>query len=163
VVGRADAPEPAGPGGPEPTPEAPVHLRADKGYDYADVREVVELWGFTAHVKARGEEAAEKATIPGCRARRWAVERTPSWMNGFRRLLIRWEKKAENSEARLHTACASITYRAAGLMKWAQSSRRMAAKRPGSWVDDAFQLRVARPCLGTGRWDEASFGPRVAR
>ncbi|WP_165253843.1 IS5 family transposase, partial [Paludisphaera soli] len=41
--------------GPEPTSEAPVHFCADKGYDYADVREVVELWGFTAHVKARGE------------------------------------------------------------------------------------------------------------
>ena len=103
--------------GPEPTEERPLHFCADKGYDYADVREVVELWGLTAHVKARGEEAAETAAIPGYRARRWVVERTHSWMNRFRRLLIRWEKKAENYEAMLHFACAYITYRAAGLMR----------------------------------------------
>ncbi len=74
------------------------------------------LWGFTAHVKARGVEAAEKAAIPGYRARRWVVERAHSWMNRFRRLLIRWEKKAGNYEALLHFACAFITYRAAGLL-----------------------------------------------
>jgi hypothetical protein len=38
-------------------------------------------------------------------------------MNRFRRLLIRWEKKAENYEALLHFACAFITYRAAGLLR----------------------------------------------
>jgi putative transposase len=78
---------------------------------------VVELWGFTAHIKARGEEASEKATIPGYRARRWVVERTHSWMNRFRRLLIRWEKKTRNYEAFLHLACAFISYRAAGLLR----------------------------------------------
>jgi len=102
--------------GPAPTEGRPVHFCADKGYDYADVRQVLELWGFTAHVKARGEEAAEKAAIPGYRARRWVVERTHSWMNRFRRLLIRWEKKAENYEALLHLACASITWHVVDLL-----------------------------------------------
>jgi putative transposase len=32
----------------------------------------------------------------GQRARRWVVERTHSWLNRFRRILVRWEKKAEN-------------------------------------------------------------------
>jgi putative transposase len=102
--------------GPEPTPAAPQHLCGDKGYDYADVREVVELWGDTAHIKARGEEAKEKAEIPGYRARRRVVERTHSWMNRFRRLLIRWERKSANYVGFLHLACAWITYRAAGLL-----------------------------------------------
>lgn len=61
--------------------------------------------GFTAHVKSRGEEAVEKAATSGYRARRRVVERTHSWMNRFRRLLIRWEKKAGNYEALLHLAC----------------------------------------------------------
>ena len=90
--------------GPEPTAGAPQHLCGDKGYDYADVREVVGLWGYTAHIKARGEEVKEKAEIPGYRARRWVVERTHSWMNRFRRLLIRWEKKSANYVGLLHLA-----------------------------------------------------------
>lgn len=97
---------------PEPTDEAPQHLRLDKGYDYPQVR---ELWGYTAHIRTRGEEVREKSKIPGYRARRWVVERTHSWLNRFRRLLIRWEKKVENYLAMLHFARVWITFRAAGL------------------------------------------------
>jgi putative transposase len=100
---------------PEPTEDNPQNLCLDKGYDYPQVRELVEAWGYTAHIRARGEEAKEKREIPGYRARRWVVERTHSWMNRFRRLLIRWEKKVENYLAMLHFACAWITFRAAGL------------------------------------------------
>ncbi len=88
----------------------------DKGYDYPEVRELIEKWGYTAHIKARGEEIREKRQqVPNYRARRWVVERTHSWVNRFRRLLIRWEKKIENYLAMLHFACAWITFRAAGL------------------------------------------------
>lgn len=52
-----------------------------------------------------------KKKIPGYRARRWVVERTHSWLNRFRRLLIRWDKKLENYLALLHLACAWITFR----------------------------------------------------
>ncbi|MGC9084359.1 MAG: IS5 family transposase [Anaerolineae bacterium] len=100
---------------PEPTDQAPQHLCLDKGYDYPQVRELVAAWGYTAPIRTRGEEAQEKAQIPGYRARRWVVERTHSWLNRFRRLLIRWEKKIENYLAMLHFACAWITFRAAGL------------------------------------------------
>lgn len=95
-----------------PSPEE-VDICMDKGYDYPDVRELVEEYGYTAHIRSRGEEIKEKKEIPGYRARRWVVERTHSWMNRFRRLLIRWEKKVEN--AMLHFACSWITFRAAGL------------------------------------------------
>lgn len=101
---------------PEPTEENPQHMCLDKGYDYPEVRELLEKWGYTAHIKARGEEIQEKEEkIPGYRARRWVVERTHSWLNRFRRLLIRWEKKVENYLAMLHFACAWITFRSAGL------------------------------------------------
>ncbi len=88
----------------------------DKGYDYDDVREIVGWWGYTAHIRTRGEEKHQKQTIPGYRARRWVVERTHSWFNRFRRLLIRWEKKVENYFGMLHFVCAWITYRSAGLL-----------------------------------------------
>jgi transposase len=87
----------------------------DKGYDYDAVREILEEFGFTAHIKARGEEAKELKAEAGKRARRWVVERSHSWMNRFRRILVRWDKKPENYLALLHFACALITLRAAGL------------------------------------------------
>jgi putative transposase len=67
----------------EPTEEAPQHLCLDKGYDYAAVRQTLAEWGCTVHIRRRGEEAQERAAIPGYRARRWVVERTHSWMNAF--------------------------------------------------------------------------------
>ena len=101
---------------PEPTAHQPQNMCLDKGYDYPEVRKLVAAWGYTGHIKSRGEERAKKRSIPGYRARRWIVERTHSWLNGFRRLLIRWEKKVENYVAMLHFACAWITFRASGVV-----------------------------------------------
>ena len=87
----------------------------DKGYDYAEVRDTLWEFGFTAHIRARGEEAHALKRQAGVKARRWVVERTHSGMNRFRRVLIRWDKHVDNSLAFLHFACALIAFRAAGL------------------------------------------------
>jgi putative transposase len=100
---------------PEPLAEAPQHLCLDKGYDFEEVRAVAAACGFVAHIRSRGEETEAKARRPGQQARRWVVERTHSWMNRFRSLLIRWAKKAENYLGLLHFVCGWIAYRAAGL------------------------------------------------
>ena len=100
---------------PQPTADAPQGICLDKGYDYDSVRDLVKEFGYTAHVRARGEEAQALQHEAGFKARRWVVERTHSWMNRFRRILIRWEKKAENYLALLHLVCAFITFRCAGL------------------------------------------------
>ena len=100
---------------PEPTEEELQNLCLDKGFDYDEVRELLAAWRYIAHIRTRGEEANAKKRVPGYRAKRWVVERTHSWLNRFRRLLIRWEKKVENYLAMLHFACAWITFRAAGL------------------------------------------------
>jgi transposase len=101
---------------PEPTAAQPQGLCLDKGYDYAEVRDTVAEFGFTAHIRARGEEAHAIKREAGFRARRWVVERTHSWMNRFRRVLIRWDKKPENYLAFLHFACALIALRTSGLI-----------------------------------------------
>jgi putative transposase len=94
----------------------PQHLCLDKGYDYAAVRQTVLDFGYTAHIVARGQERHAKQQVPGYRARRWIVERTHSWMNRFRRLLIRWEKKVDRYRGFLYFACAWIAFRAAGVI-----------------------------------------------
>jgi transposase len=62
-------------GRPEPTAGKPQGMCLDKGYDYDDTRELVREFGFTAHVRARGEEAKELKREAGEKARRWVVER----------------------------------------------------------------------------------------
>jgi transposase len=87
----------------------------DKGYDYQAVRDYVVAHHILTPIRSPGEEKKAIADRPGDRARRWVVERLHSWMNRFRRLLIRWEKKADNYLAFVQFACALIAFRAAGL------------------------------------------------
>jgi len=100
---------------PKPTRKKPQGLCLDKGYDYDEARNLAKEFGYTAHIRTRGEEAQALKRATGFKARRWVVERTHSWMNRFRRILTRWEKKVENYLGLLHLVCAVITYRCAGL------------------------------------------------
>ena len=102
---------------PEPTPEKPQGMCLDTGYDDDEVRHLLTAFGFTAHIRARGEEAQAIKQEAGYKARRWVVERTHSWLNRFRGLLIRWCKKPQNYLALLHFACALVTYRATSLLR----------------------------------------------
>jgi transposase len=99
---------------PEPTPRTPQGLCLDKGYDYGEIRELVDEFRFTPHIRCRGEEA--KAIKKGHKARRWVVERTHGWMNRFRRILVRWEKRADTYLAMIHLSCAIVTWKSSGLL-----------------------------------------------
>lgn len=100
---------------PKPTKSRPQGMCLDKGYDFGEVRDLLREFGFTAHIRPRGEDAATVERTAGSKARRWVVERTHSWLNRFRGVLIRWCKKPDNFLANLHFALALITFRAAGL------------------------------------------------
>jgi putative transposase len=102
---------------PRPTDEAPQHICLDKGYDYNEVRQLVVAFGYVAHIRARGEEAQQIKRSIRFKARRWVVERAHSWLNRFRRILVRWEKLAETYIAMLHLTLGIIVWRAAHLPK----------------------------------------------
>lgn len=97
---------------PAPTAAHPQGLCLDKGYDYDEIRTLAAAFGYTAHIRGRGEEAQSIKQEAGFKARRWVVERAHSWLNRFRRLLIRWEKRADTYLAMLHLALGIITWRA---------------------------------------------------
>jgi transposase len=101
---------------PEPCPATPQGRCLDKGDADDEGRELLAEFGFTAHIRARGEEAKALKQEAGFKARRWVVERTHSWRNRFRRILIRWDKKVRNYLGFLHLACAYITYKQSGLL-----------------------------------------------
>ena len=101
---------------PTPTPAQPQGMCLANGDDDDEGRERLAEFGFTAHIRARGEEAKALTQEAGFKARRWVVERTHRGMNRFRRVLIRWDKNVGNALALLHRACASMTYRQADLL-----------------------------------------------
>ena len=95
---------------PEPRPYHRQHLCLDKGYDYPEIEAGVRERRYEPHIRRRGEETRDRQERRHP-ARRWVVERTGSWHNRFRKLLIRWEKKARNYLALIHFACCLIVYR----------------------------------------------------
>ena len=96
--------------------EYPQHLCLDKGYTGEPALETVVLRGFIPHIKSRGEEKTEGKHNPGHKTRRWVVEVTHSWINRFRKLLVRFEKLASSYLGLLMFACAFIAFRKADVI-----------------------------------------------
>lgn len=86
------------------------HLCLDKGYDTRACDECCEDFGYRNHTRRKGEpELLPEQKTHG--AKRWVVERTHSWTNRYRRLLIRWEKKVENYFGLVAIAAVFTIYR----------------------------------------------------
>jgi IS5 family transposase len=84
----------------------PRNLCLDKGYDYAEPEAEARERRVIPHIRRRGEPP-----LLGCvlgKPRRWVVERTNSWHNRFRAILVRWERKADNYLALVLLASALI-------------------------------------------------------
>jgi transposase len=96
---------------PEPTPAHPQNICADAGYKGQPAMEAVLNRQYTPHVKQRREEADAKRTQPGFKARRWVVERTHSWINRFRKLLVSFEKTEASYMGLVCLAAAMICWR----------------------------------------------------
>lgn len=102
---------------PRPKPYHQQGMCLDRGYDYPFIHRLVRSFGFTLHLRRRGEEIRERCRDLRKKARRWVVERTHSWCNRFRGILTRWAKTDESYLAFLHLACGVITWRSTGLLK----------------------------------------------
>ena len=87
------------------------NLCADNGYAGQPAKQAIEKRNYVPHVRGRGEEKDAKRRNPRKRARRWVVERTHSWLNRYRKLLVRFEKTALSFEGLLELACALIVFR----------------------------------------------------
>mgnify|MGYP001588376605 FL=1 len=118
---------------PKPTQEHPQHLCADlpvrartqtgQAYNGQPCEQTCLCYGrqaATAHDyilhRSSGKKTAEETPVRrsrGKKARRWVVEVAHAWINRFRRLLVRWEKKTQNYLSMLYFACAIICWRKA--------------------------------------------------
>jgi transposase len=79
----------------------PIKLHADKGYDYPRCRRVLRARGITPRIARLGIESSKRLG-----RYRWVVERTLSWLNRYRRLKVRYERRADIHQAFLSLSCA---------------------------------------------------------
>ena len=98
--------------GPRRRPRKPERLIADRGYDSNQARALLVARGIEPIIPARSNNTV--ATHQDGRKlrryrRRWVIERTNSWLQNFRRLVVRHERKVKNFEAMAHMACVLVT------------------------------------------------------
>lgn len=84
----------------------PAKLHADKGYDYARCRNVLRKRRIGDRIARRGIETSQKLG-----RYRWVVERTIAWFSRFRRLTVRYDRRADIHDAFTALAAALITMR----------------------------------------------------
>jgi IS5 family transposase len=87
----------------------PAKLHGDKAYDSADLRRALRARSITPHIARRGIDSSERLG-----RHRWVVERTLSWLLGFRRLGVRYERRADLLQGLLHLACGLVCVRFLG-------------------------------------------------
>ena len=83
----------------------PHKLHADKAYDHYFCRIACELRHIVARIARRGIESHQKLG-----RFRWVVERTISWLHRFRRLTVRYERRADIHRAFLTIGAALVTF-----------------------------------------------------
>lgn len=77
----------------------------DRGYDSAKTRAALDELGFTGDIARKGVPAPLQA------GKRWVVERTHAWMNGFGKLRRCTEKDGSTVDFHLYVAAAIVTLR----------------------------------------------------
>lgn len=85
----------------------PDKLHADKAYDIPRCRASCRQRHIKVRIARKGIDSSEKLG-----RHRWVVERTLSWLSRYRRLTIRYERRADIHEAFLTLACALICFNA---------------------------------------------------
>ena len=81
----------------------PERLHADKGYDIPRCRQWLRARGIKCRIARKGVESKERLG-----RHRWVVERTLSWLSKYRRLTIRYERRADIHLAFLRLGCSLI-------------------------------------------------------
>jgi transposase len=78
----------------------------DRGYDAEAIRQGLRVRHISSLLAKRNTEHGS-----GLGRYRWVVERTFAWFSQFRRLRVRYEKRADIHEAFLSLGCALICWR----------------------------------------------------
>jgi len=86
--------------------QRPVKLHADKAYDQRALRAEVRRRGIAVRIARKGIESSQRLG-----RHRWIVEACLSWLMNNRRLVRRYERKAEHFQAFADLGCILICHR----------------------------------------------------
>ena len=86
--------------------QRPERVSADRGYDYDTYRRQLRKRGLRPEIAPKQTEHGS-----GLGRYRWVVERTFAWLHQFKRLLVRYDRRAEIHEAFLAIGCCLVCYR----------------------------------------------------
>ena len=89
-----------------PRRRRPVKLHGDKGYDYPELRAYCRQLGIAPRIARRGIESSERLG-----RWRWKIERSLSWVMGYRRLTVRYERSARRFAAFLSLAASIVCFK----------------------------------------------------
>jgi len=89
----------------------PQNLCLDKGYDNPSGEDAAEEAGYVTHIRRIGEEKKDRRGRKRYPARRWVVERTLSWLQKCRAILIRYDFHWQNYLGLIQLACALLWFR----------------------------------------------------
>jgi transposase len=84
----------------------PDRVTADRAYDHKPQRRELRKRGISAEIARRQTDHGS-----GIGRYRWVVERTFAWLHQFKRLLVRYDRRAEMHEAFLALACCLVCFR----------------------------------------------------
>ena len=84
----------------------PAKLHADKGYDYPRCRAALRRRHIQVRIARKGIDTSERLG-----RHRWVVERTLAWLSRFRRLTVRYERRADIHQAFLTLGCCLICWK----------------------------------------------------
>ena len=84
----------------------PAKVHADKAYDIPRCRQALRQRRITCRIARKGIDSSQRLG-----RHRWVVERTLAWLNHFRRLRVRDERRADIHQAFLTLGCAMICFR----------------------------------------------------
>ena len=84
----------------------PDRVTADRGYDHDKHRCLLRDRGITPEIARR-----RTAHGSGLGRYRWVVERTFAWLHKLKRLLVRYDRRAEIHEAFLALGCCLVCFR----------------------------------------------------
>jgi transposase len=94
-------------------PDAPQNLIGDNAYDSDRLDAELSIYGIqliAPHRRNRKTPTQDGRRLKRYR-RRWKIERLFAWLQNFRRVVVRYERHAENFLGMLHLASSLILLR----------------------------------------------------
>jgi hypothetical protein len=95
----------------------PAKRHGDQGHDHPRCRRALRRRGTIPRIARRGIESSQRLG-----RHRYVVERSLTWLVGYRRLQVRYERRADVLLGFVHLACALICLKSLGGPKAAPSS-----------------------------------------